>query len=302
VCLPRLEKIARHFLDAGLVTEHYRARYDDTRASTRRLINSTTAEIFAITLAYAIIAGVLRYLPPNILPGWYSQGGYLKFSVAGWWHAGVSLPLLLILFFGWLWRVFLWGRFLWVMSRLNLRLIPAHPDLTGGLKFTGNTLLAFMPVSFTLGVIAAGPVANSVFHERASPLEFKNLIIGLVVFVLILFVGPLIVFFIKLRREKRRGIFEYGVLAQDVGRQFERKWLNRGEAINAEVLEAPDFSATTDLVATLNDCVCVKLYKLARNKNRILTDGGNQFVLHVCGSLFLYSNFVYHLPDFCLTP
>lgn len=177
-------------------------RFDDTCASTRRLINSTTAEVLAVILAYAIIAWVLSYLPPNILPAWYSQeGGYLNFSFAGWWHAGVSLPLLLILFFGWLWRVFLWARFLLVMSRLNLRLIPAHPDLAGGLKFTSNTLFAFMPVSFTLGVIAAGPVANRVIHERASLLEFKHLIIGLVIFVLILFVGPLLIFFFKLRQE-----------------------------------------------------------------------------------------------------
>jgi len=37
----------------------------------------------------------------------------------------VSLPLLLVLFFGWLWRLFLWVRFLWCLSRLDLHLIPA---------------------------------------------------------------------------------------------------------------------------------------------------------------------------------
>jgi Protein of unknown function (DUF1269) len=38
-----------------------------------------------------------------------------------------------------------------------------------------------------------------------------------------------------------------GTLASDVGRQFERKWLTRTEAIDAGALEVPDFSATTDL-------------------------------------------------------
>ncbi len=58
----------------------------------------------------------------------------MRFSLAGWWHLLVSLPLLLILFFGWIWRLALWARFLFLMSRLNLRLIPAHPDNVGGLK------------------------------------------------------------------------------------------------------------------------------------------------------------------------
>lgn len=51
----------------------------------------------------------------------------------------------------------------------------------------------------------------------------------------------------KLLEAWRRGIFAYGALASAVGRQFERKWLTRTEAIDAGALEVPDFSATTDL-------------------------------------------------------
>jgi hypothetical protein len=70
---------------------------------------------------------------------------------------------------------------------------------------------------------------------------------GLVVFILILSTGPLLVFLKNLRKERRRGTFEYGALAGEVGRQFEQKWLSRAGAVDERVLDAPDFSSTTDL-------------------------------------------------------
>ena len=60
------------------------------------------------------------------------------------------LPLLL-LGLGWLWRLYLWGRFLWQLSRLDLRLVPAHPDQTAGLKFVGYAVRAFALLGFAWG-------------------------------------------------------------------------------------------------------------------------------------------------------
>jgi hypothetical protein len=177
----------------------------------------------------------------------------LAFSAAGWWHALVSLPLLLVLFFGWLWRLFLWGRFLWCMSRLDLRLIPAHPDHAAGLQFVGYSLRAFSLLGLALGAIGAGMVANRVVHAGASPTAYIHFVVALVVCVVVLFNGPLLVFTAKLFYAKWRGMFEYGALALSEGQQFERKWLNRAGSIDASVLEAPDFSATTDLYQVVSN-------------------------------------------------
>jgi hypothetical protein len=68
-----------------------------------------------------------------------------------------------------------------------------------------------------------------------------------VIFVFILFVGPLLVFVYKLQRQKISEIFSYGALAENVGRQFEEKWLANYDKHAAEALETTDFSATTDL-------------------------------------------------------
>jgi hypothetical protein len=255
VCFSRLGRTVRHFLDAGLVPEADRARFDAVVASTRRLRDAIGVELASVLLAYAAIGALMRYVPSAVIPVWHRSGGSgsLAFSAAGWWHALVSLPLLLVLFFGWLWRLFLWGRFLWCMSRLDLRLIPAHPDHAGGLQFVGYSLRAFSLLGLALGAIGAGMVANRVVHAGASPTAYIHFVVALVVCVVVLVSGPLLVFTAKLFYAKWRGTFEYGALALSEGQQFERKWLNRAGSIDASVLEAPDFSATTDLYQVVSN-------------------------------------------------
>lgn len=253
-CLRSLDKIAHHFVEAGIIQGTDRARFDAAVASTRALMNSLLAEILCIGGVYVLVIEFVRYVSPDIFPKWCFNAGRL--SWAGWWSLFVSIPLLLILFFGWLWRILLWGRFLFRISRLNLQLIAAHPDHASGLQFLNSALFAFMPFAFTLGMIVAGPIANRVVHQSASLDNIKMTVLGLVIVVLVLVVGPLIVFIKNLHREKVAGTYEYGQLAQNVGRDFESKWLeNYGKYADGE-LEATDFSATTDLygiVSNVND-------------------------------------------------
>jgi hypothetical protein len=249
VCLPRLGSTVRHFLDAGLVTATDRPRFDAIVTSTQRLRDALGVVIVAVLLAYAMVVAVLRYAPLSELPSWHLRGdsGGRALSLAGWWHVLVSQPLLLVLGLGWLWRLALWGRCRWRLSRLDLQLVPARPDQMAGLKFVGYSVRAFALLGFALGVIVAGRVAVRVVHTGVSPLALTPLVVGLVVGVVLLCSGPLLVFTGKLLEAWRRGILAYGALASAVGQQFERKWLTRTEAIDAGALEVPDFSATTDL-------------------------------------------------------
>jgi hypothetical protein len=247
-CIPRLDRVARHFLDAGLISEPDRARFDDAVSSTRRLLGSELAEMIVAILAYGLVITLMINVLPDELPSWYwLKSGYQGLSLAGWWNVLVSVPLFILLFFGWLWRVFLWARFLWLMSRLDLRLIPSHPDHAGGLMFIGDSLRAFWLVSFALGAIVAGQVANRITLYGESLATFKHIAIGLVVFDLILFVGPLTLFIGKLRETKRRGDFEYGAMAGEVGRQFERDCLKRERGADEEAPNAEDFSSAANI-------------------------------------------------------
>jgi hypothetical protein len=259
-CTPRLGRVVRHFLDAGLITESECPGFNRAVTSTRRLLNSTTAEITIGLLAYGLAAALILNIWPYEIPAWYRSGtGVLPtLSLAGWWHTLVSLPMLLALFLGWLWRVLLWDRFLCLMARLNLRLIPGHPDLAGGLLFISTSLRAFWLLSFAFGTIVAGMVVNRIMHHGASLIHFKNVVIGLGVVVLCLFAGPLTIFMKKLRIAKQRGIFEYGALAGDVGRLFEKKWLHRAGGVDEDAMGAPDFSATADLYGVVANAYGMK--------------------------------------------
>ncbi len=248
-CAPRLTAIARHFAVGGLVTEGDRPAYERAVDSTRRLLKSKAAEVVAFVLAYALVASLfLGRANATMVPRWHGSvvSGHMEVTPAGWWGLLVSLPLLQLLLLGWLWRVCLWTRFLWLMSRMKLRLVPSHPDHAGGLKFVGYSLEAFVPLAFTFGVLAAGMTLNQVVHRGAPPTQFKYLAVGVAVFALVLFVAPLLAFLRRLIPEHHRGILAYGAFAVRVGSQFEHKWL-AGEPVDEQVLQARDFAATNGL-------------------------------------------------------
>lgn len=257
--LPKLGSTARHFVTAGLIRDSDRPRFELIAASTRRLLHSKVVEVLVVVLAYAAILIVIRRVPVDIIPDWHVLTKVpISFSWAGWWHALVTMPLSLTVLLGWMWRLFLWGVLLWRVSRLDLHLVPAHPDLSGGLQFVGASLRAFLLISFAFGAAVAGGVANRVVHQGMSLFDFKYAIAALVVSVLVLFVAPLTFFIREILQARRRGIFEYGALAGAVGRQMERTWLEPGGKLNERALEVQHFSATTDLYQMVSNVYNVK--------------------------------------------
>jgi hypothetical protein len=247
-CIPRLVRIVNHFAETGLVAEPDKARFLSAVFSTHQFFNSTVSHVIRLVLVYLVVVTLALSFSADVTLSWHRHGSMSAFqlSPAGWWHALVSLPLLLLVFFGWLWRLALWTRFLFLVSRLDLQLIPGHPDAAGGLKFVSSSLRGFRLISFACGAIVAGSVADQALQGKP-PLAFKNLVIGLMVFLVILFAGPMVIFLTKLRQAKARGILEYGALARSMGAQFEAKWLRQKESIDRGSLDAQDFSATTDL-------------------------------------------------------
>lgn len=246
-CIPRLGAIVSHFVNTGLIANRDLPRYHRAVDSTRRLLNSTHGDLIVAAAAYLAVLVFSSYIPPEMAPAW-QRGGPGRFSIAGWWNVLISLPLLLILFFGWLWRLVLWARFLCLVAALDLQLLPSHPDHAGGLKFVSSSLRGFRLISLGLGAVVAGTVADRVLLHGQDLLSFKTLVIGLMVFLLLLFAGPLTVFVARLRQAKYRGVFAYGTLANRLGREFEDKWLS-SDTPKIDMLEVPDFSATTDYYA-----------------------------------------------------
>ena len=121
-------------------------------------------------------------------------------SLAGWWHALISVPLFQFLLLRWYFRVFIWARFLWQMSRLDLQLVPTHPDRVGGLGFLTNVVYAFTPILLAHGVLLSGLIADRIFFDGAKLPQFMVEIVGGVAVLVLLVLFPLMVFAGQLAR------------------------------------------------------------------------------------------------------
>ena len=245
----RLMPVVRAFLDRDLIGAADDERFDTAVNSAFRLRNSVLAEVLMFVLVYGV--GVLVVWRHTALEAstWYAQptaGGYRLHS-AGIWYAYVSLPIFQFLLLRWYYRLLIWIRFLWQVSRIQLSLVPTHPDQLGGLGFLSNTVFAFSVLLVAHGAMLAAQIANRIFFAGATLQSFKEEIFVMLVFLLCIVFGPLLVFSPQLSRAKRRGLLEYGALAERYVRDFDGKWL-RGSAQTSEPLMGnPDIQSLADM-------------------------------------------------------
>src|SRR6185436_9068405 len=117
-CLPKLSKVAAHFLHSDLLqTEEDRTKLHAGLEATRRLLNSIWVDLLAVLFAYLVITALSVTWTTDELPLWnvvIDDGAHTAhYSAAGRWHEFVSLPLLIVILLGWVWRQFVWWKLLW---------------------------------------------------------------------------------------------------------------------------------------------------------------------------------------------
>jgi hypothetical protein len=245
----RLAPGIRLFIEKGIVRPEDRSRFDSIVASTMRLRNSVAVEV--VLIAFVLTAG--HYLWQEQLAiradTWYAmrtpQG--LALSPAGRCYAWFSLPVFQFILIRWYYRILLWGRFLWRVSRLDLHLAPAHPDRAGGLGFLGVSTYAFVPLLLGQSVIVSAMIAGRILHEGARLQAFQYEIAGSLALALLQALGPLLVFVPVLLAAKRRGLREYSLLADRYVREFDRKWLRGGAAPDEPLVGTGDIQSLADL-------------------------------------------------------
>jgi len=246
----RIRPLVGQFLKRGLIAEADRGKFDAAVAAAMRLRNSIPAEILLIAFVYIVGMGVIWRTQVAIdVSSWHglSENGKLNPSLAGWWMGVVSLPVFQFLLFRWYFRFFVWARFLWQVSRLDLKLLPTHPDRCGGLGFLAGVAQAFAPLLVAQGTLLAGMMADRIFFTGGKLPQFKVDILGLVAMVVFFILGPLLVFALKLNKARRAGLLEYGVLAQRYAREFDEKWLRGGAAADEPFVGSGDIQSLADM-------------------------------------------------------
>ena len=246
----RMRNIVKVFLDRRLIPENAMTRFEEIINAALRLRNSVTVEVILLIFVYLVgVLVVWRHYIALDAATWYAtpSANGPQFSLAGAWYGYVSLPVFQFLLARWYFRVFIWARFLWQVSRLELSLVPTNPDRVGGLGFLTGMVHAFAPVLLAHGVLLAGSIANRIFYLHATLLEFKPEVITLTVFLLCLVAAPLLVFTPLLAQAKRGASRTYGTLAQRYGREFASKWLDAGASPGEPLLGAADIQSLADM-------------------------------------------------------
>ena len=147
----------------------------------------------------------------------------------------------------WYFRLFVWIRFLWQVTRCELHLMPAHPDRAGGLGFLSATVIAFAPLLAAHGALLAGMIANRIFFQGATLVDFKVELVVVVAFLLLVVLGPLMLFMPHLSAARRVGLREYGTLAQRYVQEFDVKWLRGGAPAGEPLVGSADIQSLADL-------------------------------------------------------
>jgi len=245
----RIRPVVTAFLERRIVFQQDVPRFLAAIESATRLRNSIPLELGLLLLVFTLGQWLWRNETALGAVTWYAtpQSGHLHLTTAGYWYAFVSLPIFQFILLRWYLRFFTWFRFLWQLSRLNLHLIPTHPDRAGGLAFLGKSAYAFSPILFAQGTLLAGLIATRVLYGGENLFSFKMQAVGFIGFFLVFVLGPLTMFTPQLSRAKRKGLADYGLLANRYVEGFEQKWVEGNANEAAELLGSGDIQSLADL-------------------------------------------------------
>jgi hypothetical protein len=190
----RMRFVVKQFLERRLIPESAKTQFDAAIASVFRLRNSMFAEVLLIGIVYVFgIMIVWRHYISLNTATWYAIPSVAgsKLSLAGMWYGYVSLPIFQFLLCRWYFRIFIWTRFLWQVSRIDLSLVPAHPDRVGGLGFLSDSVYAFVPLLIAHGALLAGLIGDRIYFLGGRLPDFMLEILILVILLMCAVLGPL---------------------------------------------------------------------------------------------------------------
>jgi hypothetical protein len=248
---PKIRRVVTTFDKSGLIGPDALPLYHSTLEKISRLRNSWSAELLALMLA------LLPFFMLFDQQEWISQGfttwhgntsGGL--SEAGWWFTFVSSPILRFLLFRWLWRYLVWSLLLFRVMKLDLNLMPTHPDLLGGLGFVLDAQRHFGILFAGIGSFIAGRYGNSNAYFGVSVGSTTMPLLVFVIIAVVVVLCPLILLSPKLSALRTAGLARYDQLARNLTESFDAKWTREGVAARGSLLGSLNPSSLADFVSS----------------------------------------------------
>lgn len=248
----RLRAIVEQFQERNIVDTVAQPQLEAAISAAIRLRNSLTAEITLLVLVF--VAGPLLWTHGFALQAdtWYASliDGDSEFTLAGKWFVFVSAPLFQFLLLRWYFRLWIWWRFMWQVSRIPMQLEPLHPDRAGGIGFLGGSIVAFSPVLVAQSVLLSGAVFTRVLAGVGSAMDFRGEIGVMIVFLAAQILVPLLFFAPDLIAAQRSAMRRFGLLSIDYARGFDRKWLHGDAPAKEALLGSGDIQSLNDLAGS----------------------------------------------------
>ena len=247
-------RLIPQFVRSGLVRPADVPRFRAILADTARLRDAALPWVVIVALAIAwAFTGTVVARAHEL--NWATEGGAIpSLGFGGWWYVYVGRPIFLALLLGWLWRLVLLTAAFRRIAKLDLAIVPTHPDRAGGLGFLERLPSAFGLVAFVAAcTVASGWAHDAEFHGLDVHSLFPMMAAGLVV-TLAIFLAPYLVFSGSLARAKKQALLDYGALVARQGAGVRRKWIDGDAALDDPVLSAPELGPVADM-ATLYELV-----------------------------------------------
>jgi len=249
-----LAEAVAQFRKNRIVSPDLVPRFEKAVGSAVRLRNSTIVELALLAIVFVAAPMAWHYAPALPASTWYAsvEDGRVELTRAGWWFVHASVPLSQFMILRLYFRLFVWGRFLWQVSRLPLHLTSAHPDRSGGLGFLEQSVWAFMPLLFAQAITVSGFIASRVLFDGRNVLDFRIEVVMLVVVLLVLILLPLCWFAPRLIDTRQTALDKYGVLGSAYVREFDRKWIDRQPPRDEALLGSADIQSLADLAGSFD--------------------------------------------------
>lgn len=168
----RLRKVCKRFLDAGLVRDDERKLFASCVVDAVLFRDRRLAELIVFALACITTYAAISKNSLQSGSTWFEPSSTVGFSPVGYYYALVSLPIFQFLMYRWAFRMVVWTRFLWQVSKLNLFLTPTHPDGAGGLAFVDESSIPFGFIMFALSSVVSAAIASRIIFSGARLEEF----------------------------------------------------------------------------------------------------------------------------------
>lgn len=252
----RVQDIIGQFRERSIVPAKAMPRFEGAIEAAVRVRDSRAVEPLLLAIVFLLGPWLWRHGLALQTDTWYASvsADGVELTRAGWWFVYVSAPIFQFLLLRWYFRLALWWRFLWQVSRIPLDLKALHPDRAGGLGFLGESVSAFMPVLVAQSLLVSGIIASRVVSGTHGAIEFRGEIVVLIVALIAMIVVPMLFFSPQLAAARRDGLRRFGALANTYVRDFDRKWLVGTTPAGEELIGSADIQSLADLAGG-NDIV-----------------------------------------------